>query len=77
MEHLTQSEHDRHGDEAVIVQLGHGMGRQVRSLGQLAFLHFVLDQQNPKFVITDRHEVPPVENKISKSAYNFTEYILP
>jgi len=22
MEHLTQSEHDRHGDEAVIVQLG-------------------------------------------------------
>ena len=43
MEHLTQSEHDRHGDEAVIVQLGHGMGRQVRSLGQLAFFHFVLD----------------------------------
>ena len=77
MEHMTQAEHGRHGGEGTIVQLRHGTGRQVRSLGQLAFLHLVPDQQNPKFVITDRHGVPAVENKISQNAYNFTQYILP
>ena len=66
MENLAQAEHDGHGDEAVVVQLGHGIGRQMGRFGQLALFHFVLDQQDPKLIIFNGHGAPPMDARKDK-----------
>ncbi len=76
MEHLAQAEHDGHGDEAVVVQLGHGIGRQMGRFGQLAlFILFLISKIQSLSYLTVMGLLLWMQGKTN--AYNFTGYILP